>query len=149
MSEPTNPDHVNLDDWQLIAQLCQIFRNCSDAFTDQVDIPRGQAAVLCVVARQSGMTQSAIAETLFVQGATITTMLQKMEEAGLVIRRRDTDDNRLVRVYITETGLQKEQRINEQWGTMQDLAFNGLSSEDRDLLRRCLQQIIQNILNGR
>lgn len=147
MTEQAKRDPVNLDDWQLIAQLSQIFRNRSDTFTDQVGVPRGQAAVLCVVARRSGLSQSDIAENLFVQGATITTMLQKMEEAGLVIRRRDPDDNRLVRVYITEPGLEKERRIIEQWSTMQELAFDGLSTEDRVLLRRCLKQIIQNILH--
>src|SRR4051812_46878993 len=111
---------VNLDDWQLLAQVSQIFRSVSDAFTEQVDIPRGQASVLCGVAKQDGITQSEIAERLSVQGASVTNMLQRLEEAGLVARRRDPDDNRLVRVYLPEAGLQKEDSINAQLGEMQE-----------------------------
>ena len=138
-------DRVNLDDWQLLAQVSQIFRSVSDAFTDQVDIPRGQAGVLCVVAKQDGLTQTEIADQLSVQGATVTNMLQRLEEAGLVRRRRDPEDNRLVRVYLTEQGRQKECSINEQFGNMQELIFKGISEEERANLRRWLHQIIMNI----
>jgi DNA-binding MarR family transcriptional regulator len=135
----------NLDDWQLLAHVSQVFRTISDAFTEQVDIPRGQANVLCTVAKRDGLTQSEIAEELSVQGATVTNMLQRLEEAGLVVRRRDADDNRLVRVYITDTGLEKEQSINAQFGTLQELIFKGLSEDERVVLRRLLQRISANI----
>jgi len=146
ISKQTNSgDRVNLADWQLLAQVSQIFRSVSDAFTDQVDIPRGQATVLCVVAKQDGLTQSEIAGQLSVQGATVTNMLQRLEEAGLVNRSRDPEDNRLVRVYLTEAGRQKERSINEQFGNMQELIFKGINDEERALLLRLLQQIILNI----
>jgi MarR family transcriptional regulator, organic hydroperoxide resistance regulator len=146
ISKQTNDnDRVNLADWQLLAHVSQTFRSVSDAFTDVVNIPRGQATVLCVVARQAGLTQTEVASQLSVQGATVTNMLQRLEQAGLVIRRRDPEDNRLVRVYLTEAGLQKERSINEQFGNMQELIFKGISEEERILLRRWLQQIILNI----
>jgi MarR family transcriptional regulator, organic hydroperoxide resistance regulator len=138
-------EHVNVDDWGVLAQFSQIFRTVSDTFTEQADLSRGQAMVLCTVATANGMTQSDIASQLSVQGATVTTMLQKMEGAGLVTRRRDPDDNRLVHVYLTEAGFQKERAINAQFGSMQDLVFKGMSQEERALLRRWLQQIIANI----
>ena len=141
-------EHIDLDDWELLARLSQVFRNVSDVFADQVNIPRGQAGVLCVTAKEDGLTQSEIAERLFVQGATITTMLQKLEEVGLVVRSRDPEDNRLVRVHITESGLEKERGINQRWGAMQKLAFKGLSLEERALLRRWLLQIIENMGKG-
>jgi DNA-binding MarR family transcriptional regulator len=98
-----------------------------------------------VVARQDGLTQSEIANQLAVQGATVTNMLQRLEEAGLVTRRRDPDDNRLVRVYLTEAGRQKERSINQQFGHLQELIFKGIGEEERVVLRRWLHQIILNI----
>lgn len=138
-------DRVDLDDWQLLAQVSQVFRTVSEAFTDQVDVPRGQAALLCVLIKQDGMTQSEIAEQLSVQGATVTNMLQRLEEAGLVVRRRDSEDNRLVRVYLTEAGRQKERSIHTQLISMQELIFKDISEEERATLRRRLKQIIENI----
>ncbi|MEA4907815.1 MAG: MarR family transcriptional regulator [Anaerolineaceae bacterium] len=138
-------DRIDLDDWQLLAQVSQVFRSVAEAFTNQVDIPRGQAMVLCEVAKRDGLTQTEIADGLSVQGATVTNMLQRLEEAGLVARRRDPHDNRLVRVYLTQTGCQKESSINQQFGHLQELVFQGLNPEERALLRRWLQQIIDNI----
>src|SRR5262245_6773380 len=123
-----------LDDWQLLAQFGQLFRNLSNVFTDQVDMHRGQAIVLCTICEKDGMTQSEIAERLSVQGATVTNMLQRMEDANLVIRRRDPDDNRLVRVYVTEMARQKERAIKEQFREMQEMIFKDLSDEDRATL---------------
>jgi DNA-binding MarR family transcriptional regulator len=141
-------NRVNLEHWQLLAQFSQTFRSASDTFSDQANVPRGQATVLCVIASQDGLTQSEIAERLSVQGATVTTMLQKLEEAGLVTRRRDPDDNRLVRVYLTEAGLEKEHAINAQFGNMQAVAFKGISDAERALLCQWMQRIIENINAG-
>jgi DNA-binding MarR family transcriptional regulator len=136
---------ANINDWQLLATFSQIFRTVSDSFTDQIDMHRGQSMMLCTVREREGMTQSEIAEQLSIQGATVSNMLQKMEEAGLVIRQRDTDDNRLVRVYLTETGRQKEAAIHEQFGAMQDEIFKGVSEADRCRFREMLQQVIVNL----
>src|SRR3978361_479719 len=88
-------------DWELLAQFSQAYRSLSDANMDLIDMHRAQATSLCKLFMQDGMTQSEIAQQLSVQGATVTDMLQRMEDAGLVTRRRDADDNRLVRVYLT------------------------------------------------
>jgi DNA-binding MarR family transcriptional regulator len=141
-------DRANLDDWSLLAQFSQMFRTISDTFADQVDIPRGQAMVLCTIVKQDGLTQSEIAEQLSVQGATVTNMLQRLEEAGLVIRRRDAEDNRLVRVYLTEAGHEKENSLNALFGSLQDVIFKGIAEDERIVLRQQLQQIIQNISIG-
>ncbi len=60
------------------------------------------------------MSQSEIAQQLDVQGATVTDMLQCMEETGLVYRERDADDNRIVRVYLPPMGGQKERLAEVQ-----------------------------------
>src|SRR5262245_5102935 len=97
----------------------------------QVDMHRAQAFLLCRLFEQDGMSQSEIADQLSVQGATITNMLQRMEESGLVIRRRDTDDNRLVRVYLTDAGRDKERAINEQFANLEEAIFAGINHQDR------------------
>ena len=75
-------DEVRLvEDWELLAQFAQSYRALSDAFMDQIAMHRSQAAVLCKLFVQDGMTQSEIAQQLSVQGATVTDMLQRMEES--------------------------------------------------------------------
>jgi MarR family transcriptional regulator, organic hydroperoxide resistance regulator len=134
-----------LDDWQLLAQVSQVYRTLADTFMDQVDMHRAQAGLLCSLYAQDGMTQSEIAEQLSVQGATITNMLQRMEESGWVVRLRDPDDNRLVRVYLTEAGRIKERAIHKRFLEMEDRIFEGVSPENREQLRGMLLQILRNM----
>ena len=138
-------DQNQVEDVQLLAQFSQMYRSAIDAFMDQVDTYRGQALLLCTVVKQDGMTQSESADALSVQGATITNMVKRMEEAKLVVRRRDPEDNRLVRVYVTDEGRQLEHSINEQLQNLEATVFSGVSEDDRKVLRRLLWQMIENI----
>jgi len=135
----------NSEDWELLAQVSQAYRALSDNFMDRIGMHRAQAALLCRLYVNDGMTQSELADQLSVQGATITNILQRMEEAGLVRRQRDDDDNRLVRVYLTETGRQKERAITEQFLNLEGAVFEGINERDRELMRRLLQQMLQNM----
>src|SRR5437762_8755369 len=125
--EATETVKASIEDWELLAQVAQAYRSLSDSFMDRIGMHRAQATLLCRLFAQDGMTQSEIAEQLSVQGATVTNMLQRMEESGLVVRRRDREDNRLVRVYLTEAGRERERSINEQFMKVEQAAFGGLS----------------------
>jgi MarR family transcriptional regulator, organic hydroperoxide resistance regulator len=140
------PDEVqSVEDWELIAQFAQVYRNLSDSFMDQIAMHRSQATVLCKLFLQNGMTQSEIAGQLSIQGATATEMLQRMEESSLVTRRRDPDDNRLVRVYLTEEGRQKERSIMEQFMKLEGAIFADFEESERATLRHLLRRMIHNM----
>jgi DNA-binding MarR family transcriptional regulator len=143
--ETKMPGDNHVEDWELLAQLCQLYRSSSDACMDRIAMHRAQAMLLCRLFLHDGMTQSEIADQLAVQGATVTNMLQRMEETGLVTRRRDVDDNRLVRVYLTEAGREKERSIHEQFMNLQDAIFEGISEKDRMLMRRLLKRMLENM----
>ena len=132
-------------DWELLAQFAQAYRTLSDTFMDQIDMHRAQATVLCKLFIQNGMTQSEIAQQLGVQGATVTDMLQRMEENQLLTRRRDVQDNRLVRVYLTDEGREKERSITDQFLKLEGHIFDGFDENERALLRHFLNRMLTNI----
>lgn len=134
-----------IEDWELLAQFAQAYRSLSDAFMDQIAMYRAQATVLCKLFAQDGMTQSEIAQQLSVQGATVTDMLQRMEEAGFVTRRRDDEDNRLVRVYLTDLGRENERSIMEQFISMENAIFADFDESERSVLRQMLNRMLQNM----
>jgi MarR family transcriptional regulator, organic hydroperoxide resistance regulator len=134
-----------IEDWDLLTQFCQVYRITSEAFMEQIGMHRAQAYLLCHLFVQDGLTQSEIAERLAVQGATVTQMLQRMGEAGLVVRRRDVEDNRLVRVYLTEEGRQKERAIFKQFLNLQEALFTDISDVERALLRRLLKHMLHTM----
>jgi MarR family transcriptional regulator, organic hydroperoxide resistance regulator len=134
-----------VEDWELLAQVAQSYRTLSDALMEQIAMHRAQAILLCQLYLEDGQTQSEIAEELAVQGATVANMLQRMEEAGLVNRRRDVDDNRLVRVYLTACGREKERSIVAQFLKLEATIFEGFSADERELLRRLLRRLWINM----
>ena len=139
---------TSVEDWELMMQVCLAYRTLSDTLMDQIAMHRAQAALLCRLFVEDGLTQSEIADQLSVQGATVTNMLKRMEEAGLVSRQRDLDDNRLVRVYLTEAGRNKERSIAEQFVKVEQAMFEGLTQEDRASLRRILRRMLDNMNKG-
>lgn len=134
-----------IQDAQLLAQFSQAYRSAVDAFMEQAGMYRGQALLLCTINKQAGMTQTEIADMLAVQGATVSHMLQRLEEARLVVRQRDAADNRLVRVYATEAGRQKELEIQEQLRCLEDAVLKGIGPAERETLRRLVWQMMDNI----
>jgi DNA-binding MarR family transcriptional regulator len=61
----------------------------------------GQEGVLLLLWSHPGLRQADLARRLGVEAPTVTRMLQRLERAGLVERRADAHDGRLVRVHPT------------------------------------------------
>ncbi len=61
-----------------------------------------QYLVLMVLWEQDGLTVSAIGERLFLDSATLTPLLKRMEASGLVTRQRAAEDERQVIVSLTD-----------------------------------------------
>lgn len=91
------------------------------------------------------MTQSELAERLCIQPATATKMLQRMERSGLIQRRNDPEDQRVSRVYLTDQGRALYQPYQELWDRLEQYSIQGLSLEERVLLRRLLMQVRDNL----
>jgi MarR family transcriptional regulator, organic hydroperoxide resistance regulator len=129
-------------DLKFLARFSQLYRGLMDTYMDEICLHRAQASVLWSLFDGDGMTQSELGEQLCVQGATITNMLQRMEESGLIVRRRDPEDNRLVRVYLTDTGREKEQQIVNQFSRLDTALFEGMSQEERRRLIQLLTRMV-------
>jgi DNA-binding MarR family transcriptional regulator len=76
---------------------------------------------------------------------TITKMLQRMEAAGLVARRQDSEDARVSRVYLTDRGRSLEQVVIDVWQQLEEDTVQGLNETEQLLLRRLLIQVSSNL----
>lgn len=129
----------------ILATLSREQRKRMDALLTDYGLHVGQDMVLMNVSEADGCTQNEIAECLGVQPATVTRMLQRIERNGLIERRKDPDDNRITRVYLTEAGRQQEGRLTDLWAQVEADLVKGMTPLEQALLRRLLLQMIQNI----
>ncbi|MDP5253137.1 MULTISPECIES: MarR family winged helix-turn-helix transcriptional regulator [unclassified Vibrio] len=63
-----------------------------------------QYLVLLCLWHQEGQTVSQLGEQLFLDSATLTPLLKRMASANLVTRQRESRDERVVRIFLTDQG---------------------------------------------
>ncbi|MDQ1081064.1 MarR family winged helix-turn-helix transcriptional regulator [Pseudoroseomonas cervicalis] len=86
-------------------------------FLDRLGLTYPQYLVMVVLWEQDSRTVGSIGEKLFLDSSTLTPLLKRLEAAGLVSRARDPQDERQVRIQLTEAGraLQQEARQIPGW----------------------------------
>jgi DNA-binding MarR family transcriptional regulator len=76
---------------------------------------------------------------------TITPLFSKSKFAGLVTRRKDAEDQRISRVYLTEEGRNLLQPVEQVWTEVEARMLANFTLEERVLLRRLLLQLHTNL----
>lgn len=106
---------------------------------DEMGITYPQYLVLSVLGEQEDITIGAIADRLSLESSTVTPPVKRLEQAGLVERRRSTVDERQVRVSLTEAGRAMLVRSNCLGEALVERA--GLTPEAFDALNRQVQAL--------
>lgn len=71
---------------------------------DPLGITYPQYLALVALRTKEGRTVSELGERLFLESNTLTPLIKRLEAAGLVTRTRDTADERVVRIHLTDRG---------------------------------------------
>lgn len=98
-------------------QLCFALYSSSLAMTKlykpllaELGLTYPQYLVMLVLWEDKALTVSALGERLFLDSGTLTPLLKRLEAAGLLLRERDTEDERRVQVRLTPAGLRLKAR---------------------------------------
>ena len=70
----------------------------------ELNLHVGQEQLLCRLWREDGITQIQLSDRLNCEPPTITNMVKSLENHGFVIRKKDPEDGRVSRVYLTQAG---------------------------------------------
>ncbi|WP_438029351.1 MarR family winged helix-turn-helix transcriptional regulator [Sorangium sp. So ce233] len=105
----------------------------------------GQDMLLRQLWKGDGLSQSEIIERLGVEPPTITKGLGRLEKAGLVVRRRDPDDARVSRVYLTARGKRLREPVTAIWDELEARAVAGLTAEEQRVLTELARKMRANL----
>lgn len=99
------------DPLKLDSMLCFAVYAAGHAFTrfykprlDALGLTYPQYLVFLVLWEHDDLTVKALGEKLFLDSGTITPLIKRLESRGLVLRRRDEEDERQVRILLTPEG---------------------------------------------
>jgi MarR family transcriptional regulator for hemolysin len=86
----------------LLNDVARLLRTYADYKAAQFGMTRAQWAVLVRLDRSEGLNQSELAEVLDLQPITLTRLLDKLCDSGLIVRRPDPGDRRAKRLFLTD-----------------------------------------------
>lgn len=104
--------------------------------------------VLCCLWEEDGLATSAIGEKLQQVGGTLTGVLDRMEERGLISRQRDRYDRRIVRIWLTDTGKELATVLPPMALEMRELVMAGFSASEREQFSQFIDLAIANLVRA-
>ncbi|ERL66031.1 MarR family winged helix-turn-helix transcriptional regulator [Schleiferilactobacillus shenzhenensis] len=94
----------------------------------------GQARILRVIANEDEPNSARLAEILDIRPSSVSELLKKLEDAGLITREPDPDDKRASKIHMTPAGEAKLKEAEQAQTDFADKAFSGLSDEEQQQL---------------
>ena len=107
----------------------RLLRTLSDQEVRRMGMTRAQWAVLARIERNEGLKQSEIAEILEIQPITLTRLLDRLAENGLIERRPDENDRRAWRLYLTPAAKPLVDRLDALGRDMMRNVLKGISAD--------------------
>ena len=129
----------------LFTRASKLMRGAADAGMGRHGVRVGQNLVIDALATDDGLTPGELARRLHVATPTIVKMATRMEASGLLTRRRDDKDARLVRLYLTDHARSLRGSIEEELRRLRERATADLTPEERLHLESALTKIIRNL----
>lgn len=129
----------------LISQVMHSYIQSSMSLFKEFQLHPGQAVLLRILTVKSGLSQKELAGKLGVKPPSITAMLKKLEAERYIEKVQDENDQRVTRIYITDSGLEIAGEVDVALNKLEDRAFANMSEEEVMLLRRLLLQMRENL----
>ncbi len=141
----------NLGYWLFYAQRCVAYAfadilrtTCIEQEKPYVVTPP-QWGVLAVLHGSDGMTVGTISQRRGLDAPTITGIIKRLEQNGLVERQHDREDRRVVKVYLTSEGEHIVDVLTSNAEEFNRRMLQGLSEAEQKTFLETLQRIIVNL----
>lgn len=107
----------------------------------------GQGRLLSFLLEQDGISQKDLAELLKIAPASVSELINKLENSGYIQKNQNETDKRITNIFLTEGGRFFAEKMKEERTELASGIFAALSEDEQKLLLSLLQKII-NCLDG-
>lgn len=104
-----------------------------------------QGRILFVLWEQDGIPISALSEKTGLAKTTLTSMLDRLEKSGHIIRAFDPTDRRTVRITLTESARRLREKYEEVSAKMNEIFYKGFSDREITSFEKNLGRILKNL----
>ena len=129
----------------IVNDVARLLRTYADYKAAQLGITRAQWAVLVRLDRAQGLNQSELAEVLDLQPITLTRLLDKLCDSGLIERRPDPTDRRAKRLYLTAAARPLLEQVGALGEETMAAVMEGVSQENIEQIVSQLDVVKENL----
>lgn len=110
-----------------------------------LEITTPQYLVLSRLWRSDGIPTSTIAKDVSAAGSTMTGVLDRLENKGLIRREPCSQDRRAVMIWLTDTGRAMQQPLMEIVTQINKKALDGFSIKQKEQFLSALDKVSENL----
>ena len=135
----------------LISRIKQVGGRLFDRMLAEADIDAfngAQGRILYVLWQGDGLTISQLSTQTSLANTTLTSMLDRMEQSGLIQREPSPSDRRALLIRLTAKARALREDYDRISQRMNDLYYLGFTEEEVRQLESYLQRILNNLQGG-
>ena len=106
----------------------------------------GQPKILDYLKDHDGASQKEIAAGCFIEAGSLTSILNRMEEKGLIERRMLNGNRRTFHIYLTKEGWKSQKLVEESFLEIEKQALKGITEEEFDAYLTFSRKIFKNLM---
>lgn len=129
----------------LVGDITRLLRRAFDERARSIGVTRPQWGVLSVLASHEGINQGGLAEMMEVEPITLCRMIDRLQEADLIERRRHPTDRRAWCLYLTDKARIQIDDLRPLADEVMTMALEGISVEEQAALEQALETVRRNL----
>ena len=135
----------------LISRIKQVGGRLFDRMLAEADIDAfngAQGRILYVLWQGDGLTISQLSAQTSLANTTLTSMLDRMEQSGLIVRTPSPTDRRALLIRLTDKARALREDYDRISQRMNELYYLGFTSEEISQFEGYLQRVLDNLQGG-
>ncbi|HET7166704.1 MAG TPA: MarR family transcriptional regulator [Pseudolabrys sp.] len=125
--------------------VARLLKTYADQRARQFGISRAQWAVLVRIGRHEGLKQTELADILDLQPISLTRLLDRLADNGLIERRDDPNDRRANRLYLTPAAKPLLDQLADLGADMMETVLGGISMASIERMLKELGAVKDNL----
>lgn len=105
----------------------------------------GQPKVLDFLKDHDGASQKEIAAGCLIEAGSLTSILNRMEEKGLIERKMLNGNRRTFHIFMTEKGKENQKKVEQAFQKIEETAKEGISREELGQFMEIYHRIYRNL----
>jgi MarR family 2-MHQ and catechol resistance regulon transcriptional repressor len=140
---------VTTETWERLSQCYQMTQKKAREALRGSGLTQPQFLVMTQIAEEEGIPLTRIGENMLVTGGNITGIIDRLEREGLVKRKRDGEDRRIIRAFFTPKGQKTYKQALPAYDRFMRQVFGDLGGGDVTRLHKTLEVLHKGLAKAK